>query len=136
MRKFMTGVAAMAVVLSLGSMTALAAEQVQVYDASNGGCAYCGASCEFVDADGDGICDNYASAGCGYCGASCQFVDADGDGICDNYVSGNCGYCGASCQFVDADGDGICDNYASRNYCGRGYGSGQGRRHGRGRHCR
>lgn len=62
----MTGVAAMAVVLSLSNMTVLAAEQAQVYDASNGGCAYCGASCEFVDADGDGICDNYVSRN--YCG--------------------------------------------------------------------
>ena len=107
MRKFKTGIVVMAAVLCMSGMTAFAAEDVTVY------------------------------AGCGYCGASCQFVDADGDGICDNYAAGGCGYCGASCQFVDADGDGICDNYAAAgSYCGRGYGRGYGRHHGRGRHCR
>ena len=41
----------------------------------------------FVDADGDGICDNYGSNGCGngYCnGNGNGYVDADGDGVCDN----------------------------------------------------
>lgn len=41
----------------------------------------------FVDADGDGICDNYDSNGNG-CGrrSGCGkgYVDADGDGVCDN----------------------------------------------------
>lgn len=41
----------------------------------------------FVDADGDGVCDNYGSNGNG-CGkrSGCGkgYVDADGDGICDN----------------------------------------------------
>ena len=37
----------------------------------------------FVDADGDGICDN-----CGVYACSQNFVDADGDGICDNCGSG------------------------------------------------
>lgn len=41
----------------------------------------------FVDADGDGVCDNYShnSNGCGRhsnCGKG--YVDADGDGVCDN----------------------------------------------------
>lgn len=40
-----------------------------------------------MDADGDGVCDNYShnSNGCGRhsnCGKG--YVDADGDGICDN----------------------------------------------------
>ena len=55
----------------------------------------------FVDADGDGICDNTGlpvgvrpGAGMGQ-GQGVGFVDADGDGINDN--------------FIDADGDGICD---------------------------
>ncbi len=48
----------------------------------------------YVDADGDGVCDNQ---GTGYC-----WVDANGDGICDHQ--------GAGCGWVDADGDGICDN--------------------------
>ena len=41
----------------------------------------------YVDADGDGVCDNYShnSNGCGRhsnCGKG--YVDADGDGVCDN----------------------------------------------------
>lgn len=52
----------------------------------------------FVDADGDGICDNTGlpvGVRPEYAGQGLGFVDADGDGINDN--------------FIDADGDGICD---------------------------
>jgi hypothetical protein len=69
------------------------------YSGSNGGQQNSygsGAGTGFVDANGDGICDN--------CGTG--FVDADGDGICDN--------CGTA--FVDADGDGICDNCTGTGY--------------------
>jgi hypothetical protein len=65
----------------------------------------------FVDANGDGICDNCRQGLCD------SFVDANGDGICDNCRhlgyqhdganSGNGPGCG---NFVDADGDGVCDN--------------------------
>lgn len=63
-------------------------------------------SCQFVDRNGDGICDNTA----GQCRqhASCQFVDADGDGVCDNSTN-QCRQ-HTDCQFTDANGDGICDN--------------------------
>ena len=50
----------------------------------------------FVDANGDGVCDNRGT-GCG------NYVDANGDGICDNRGAG----CG---NYVDANGDGVCDN--------------------------
>jgi len=61
--------------------------------------------CEnFVDADGDGICDNcthsaYQHKGVGQGnGPACgNFVDADGDGICDN------------CEQAICQHDGICD---------------------------
>ena len=36
----------------------------------------------YVDADGNGVCDNYGT-GCGR-----NYVDADGDGVCDNYGTG------------------------------------------------
>jgi len=42
-----------------------------------------------------------------------NFVDADGDGICDHYQSGQCHGCGNGNGFVDADGDGICDHCQS-----------------------
>lgn len=51
-----------------------------------------GTGAAFVDADGDGVCDN-AGTGMGH---AWGFVDENGDGVNDN--------------FVDADGDGICDN--------------------------
>ena len=54
----------------------------------------------YVDADGDGVCDNI--------GERPEFVDADGDGVCDN--QGSRGFRGDARNYVDADGDGICDN--------------------------
>lgn len=44
---------------------------------------YChsGYSCyghDYVDADGDGICDTH------------HYIDEDNDGVCDNYSNGNC----------------------------------------------
>ena len=73
----------------------------------------------FLDTDGDGICDNTSNM--------CIYADADGDGICDA--------CGRN--FIDADGDGVCDNYGTGQ--GGGYGRschggrGNGFRGGRGR---
>lgn len=60
----------------------------------------------YVDADGNGVCDNYGT-GCGR-----NYVDADGDGVCDYYGTGTGRY------YVDANGDGVCDNYGTG--CGRG----------------
>lgn len=37
----------------------------------------------FVDANGDGICDNRGTNGQG-----AGYVDADGDGVCDNRAAG------------------------------------------------
>ena len=57
----------------------------------------------FVDTNGDGICDHRTSQKCS------NFVDNNGDGICDNHGT-NCGI-----GFVDENGDGICDHRASAN---------------------
>ena len=59
------------------------------------------------------------------CLAACPgYVDADGDGVCDNYASGQgAGRGAASCPgYVDADADGACDNDGSG--CGRARGMG------------
>ncbi len=63
----------------------------------------------YVDKDGDGICD--------------YFVDANKDGVCDHctWTTGRGMGCGRF--FVDEDGDGVCDNYPNR-----GMGMGRGRR--------
>lgn len=77
MKKSFFSILAIIVILSAGSATAFA----------SGGnrCCFDGVSrngfCAFVDADGDGVCDNAGK------GASCKFVDADGDGVCDNAKS-------------------------------------------------
>ena len=79
MKKFAVGLLAGALALTLGG-TALAAghgagwRQADRGDCLRGGCAY-------VDADGDGICDNRT-------GGARAYVDADGDGVCDNRTDG------------------------------------------------
>ena len=78
----------------------------------------------FVGANGGPIC--------GYRGQYCQFVDEDGDGICDNYGTGRCGMgLGNGTGFIDADGDGICDNRFAGNSL-NGTGLRQGGQRGRG----
>jgi hypothetical protein len=79
----------------------------------------------FIDANGDGICDNNASgkvsAGMRNQGkVKPNFVDANGDGICDNNATGTMGAGKGNRgktkpNFIDADGDGVCDNFANRN---------------------
>lgn len=54
-----------------------------------------------------------------------HFLDADGDGVCDNAGVGTCLHQGCS-GYVDADGDGVCDNYPSGNGNGNGSGNGSG----------
>lgn len=66
MKKILMGTAIAALVLTVGVTGAFAA----------GGRNY-------VDANGDGICDNR--------GNYCRFVDTDGDGVCD--------YHGTSCRY-------------------------------------
>lgn len=56
------------------------------------------------------------------------FVDADGDGVCDNYAAGN----GCGRGYVDENGDGVCDNGGRGGCgagAGQGAGSGYGGRH-------
>ena len=82
MKRIITGILALLLVCSAGIPRAYAA-----------GCGYrrseakvcgteksCSGTCQFVDADGDGICDN-----CKTQWGSCEnWQDADGDGICDS----------------------------------------------------
>ena len=58
----------------------------------------------FVDADGDGTCDNAANGGRGQ-GRGPGFVDGNGDGVCD--LAGTDGH---GPGFVDEDDDGVCDH--------------------------
>ena len=70
----------------------------------------------FIDKNGDGVCDNFQNRGkqpnCA------KFVDANGDGVCDNCKgNGNCGHvncCGKSMQ------KGNCPGMNKGNCCGKG----------------
>lgn len=95
MKKLFAGLAAAALVMSMGAVTAFASDD--------------GAGPYYQDANGDGICDRRAGV--------CRFVDEDGDGFCDY-----CGFCGQGAGYRDADGDGICDFYGTGARAGRGYG--------------
>lgn len=102
-------VCSIALVASLGTATAFAAQNGRRYvDANNDGICDNGGMCaryngnkNFIDTDKDGVCDNLGTG----TGAG-NFTDTDGDGVCDNLGTG----IGA---FVDADGDGVCDNAGS-----------------------
>lgn len=152
MKKLWTGLLAMALTLSLCATTALAAE-VQYPNCPGRNCGANGVGAYYVDQDGDGICDNFASGACGGhgCGgglrggirlrdASCQghiaadgtwahCVDTDSDGVCDT--------CGTAISlgagFVDEDNDGICDNFNSGIRGGGSAGRQRGHHGGRGR---
>ncbi|WP_322199044.1 hypothetical protein [Acutalibacter intestini] len=127
------GALATSIALSMGATSTLAADSTAKVSQSLAP-VYANAACAYVDADGDGICDNCDFAhGQGWGG---NFVDQDGDGVCDNFANGQgCGQgngLGAGCggNFVDQDNDGVCDNFGSGQ--GRGYGRGNGQ----GRGCR
>ena len=64
MKKMVMGTVSAALVLSLAVTGAFAAGN--------------GRGRNYVDANGDGVCDNYGT------GRGQYFVDADGDGVCDN----------------------------------------------------
>ena len=110
MKRLLTGITAVALVLCLGI--------TEVFGAGFG-----------RNANGDGVCNRTG----GICGQtyrenrfsrSCH-LDVNGDGICD--FSGN--HDGAG--FTDADGDGICDNRIG-TCSGKGHGTGHGGGHRKG----
>ncbi len=84
----------------------------------------------FVDADGDGVCDNCGQGPRNPNAPRPNFVDEDGDGVCDNCGTGMGN--GGSANFVDADGDGVCDNMGQNMGQANGKGRGQGQAPGQG----
>lgn len=87
----------------------------------------------YVDANGDGVCDNKGTGNCGKnCkngnGGSCpNYVDADGDGICDKKGTGQCGRSGqgGKCAMTANTDAGTTDNQA-QVCAGKRQGGGQG----------
>lgn len=86
--KRITAVFAMVLILSLGSVTVFA----HGHGGHGGHGGHNQGGCQgrnYVDADGDGVCDNRGSLVCNAgSGCACQngsgYTDANGDGICDN----------------------------------------------------
>lgn len=95
-KTFLAGITAAALVFSMETMSVFAApaDSQNTAAISNGACAYCCGDCQFIDEDGDGVCDNYSSRGANGGNAGQGYIDADGDGVCDNYASGRQGGCG------------------------------------------
>lgn len=79
MHKIWKGAVVGALVLAIGATTAFAAGGG--WHRASGSWTGCrGSDCRYVDADGDGVCDNR--------GTGCRYTDADGDGVCDYYGTG------------------------------------------------
>lgn len=106
MKKLVTGIAAAALVLSMGGMTSNAAQANNAH--------------YYVDDNKDGICDT--------CGISCAFVDGNGDGICDNYSSHSSCIGSHGCGNANANGTTGSGGHHGRNG-GHGRGYGHGRHH-------
>ena len=119
MKKRVIGVLAAALVLTLATTSALAAEwgrgagarntvsttttAIAAADSGVQTSPYYGrGGCHYLDVDGDGAYD--------YCvGAINPYLDADGDGVYDTRLT-------AADPYVDTDGDGVYDYYVGRAY--------------------
>jgi hypothetical protein len=100
MHKIFIGISAAALTAGLGMTTVLAKGNTEERPVP---------AVSFVDAEGDGVCDNAGNGQC--CGKGQNYVDADGDGVCDNAGNRQCR--GNGQNYVDANNDGICDNAGS-----------------------
>ncbi|MBM6829356.1 hypothetical protein H9X85_06845 [Anaerotignum lactatifermentans] len=87
MKKLMGLVLAGALVLTLGATSVLASPFGHGIMAQrrDGSCLVNGTGwCQYVDENGDGVCDNCAGKGLCTGNGWCQYVDENGDGVCDN----------------------------------------------------
>lgn len=67
----------------------------------------------YVDENGDGICDLVQDSDAFEALGIGAFVDENEDGIYDEFQTRNAYKALGMQNFVDVDGDGICDNYES-----------------------
>ncbi|MEY8320745.1 hypothetical protein AAK894_06610 [Lachnospiraceae bacterium 46-61] len=88
--KILAGTVIAAFTLSLGAMSILAAESITNTPNNNVVYHYCGEGCQFIDENGDGICDYYGMGGCYGANQGQCYVDENGDGICDYYGTTGC----------------------------------------------
>jgi len=88
--KILAGTVITAFTLSLGAISVFATESIINTPNNNAVYHYCGEGCQFIDENGDGICDYYGTGGCYGVNQGHYYVDENGDGICDNYGTGGC----------------------------------------------
>lgn len=120
MKRILLGVLAAGIVLSIGATTVFASGM------HNGqGNAFClsgvcqtGSCSNYVDADGDGLCDNCDdSHGACQTGSCTNYVDADGDGLCDNHSANHDG-CGNRAAWSGAGHHNGCREECRDSRCG------------------
>ena len=120
MKRILLGVLAAGIVLSIGATTVFASGM------HNGqGNAFClsgvcqTSSCSnYVDADGDGLCDNCdGSHGACQTGSCTNYVDADGYGLCDNHSANHDG-CGNRAAWSGAGHHNGCREECRDSRCG------------------
>ena len=120
MKRILLGVLAAGIVLSIGATTVFASG---MHDGQ--GNAFClsgvcqTSSCSnYVDADGDGLCDNCdGSHGACQTGSCTNYVDADGDGLCDNHSANHDG-CGNRAAWSGAGHHNGCREECRDSRCG------------------
>ena len=122
-RKFVPVIAAVALVLVLGTVAYAADAPVTV---GAGQCA------NFVDANGDGVCDNLGQNVPPRDGTGSQYgADSSQNGAGQGQTAVGTGV-GGNGTFVDADDDGVCDNLGQNVPPRDGTGSQNGRTTGQG----
>jgi len=89
-----------------------------------------GLKVNFIDENGDGICDYFqngtrTNSRFGKNIANRNFVDADGNSVCDNYGTsqgrGLRNGTGRGLNFIDQDGDGVCDLFQAGSKIGQNF---------------
>lgn len=94
MKKFLTCVCVLALMIAVGSTSVFAAGGRRGRRCANVDrqtvCDYYNTEYKYVDSDEDGLCDtcglsHWRGEGCG-----AAYVDEDEDGICDNRAAGTC----------------------------------------------
>ena len=120
MKRILLGVLAAGIVLFIGATTVFASG---MHDGQ--GNAFClsgvcqTSSCSnYVDADGDGLCDNCdGSHGACWTDGCSNYVDTDDDGLCDNHSANHDG-CGNKAAWYGAGHHNGCREECRDSRCG------------------
>ena len=126
--KILAGTVIAAFTLSLGVISVFATESIINTPNNNVVYHYCGEGCQFIDENGDGICDYYGTGGCYGVNQGQYYVDENGDGVCDNYGTSGC--YGRNQNYINTNN--VNNNFVPRTH----HNNGGWGRHGGGGCCR